>query len=60
MTDDARVPVTKLTMENNMKKLILAAVLMFTPAALGASKPKIPIGPMHCSPSGCTEVIRPW
>lgn len=47
-------------MESSMKKLILAAALLFTPAVLGAAKPRLPIGPMHCTPRGCTETIRPW
>lgn len=57
---EARVPAKKPTMENNMKKLILAAVLLFTPAALDAARPKPPKCPIHCGPDYCDCVIRPW
>lgn len=47
-------------MENNMKKLMLAVALLFTPAALGAARPKPPKCPIHCGPGYCDCVIRPW
>jgi len=42
-----------------MKKIITLALLL-TPITAEAAKPKLPIGPMHCTPRGCTETIRPW
>lgn len=46
-------------MEKTMK-MILALALLTAPAIVEAAKPKLPIGPMHCTPRGCTETIRPW
>lgn len=48
-------------MEKTMKMTAILILLAIIPAAPAeASKPKIPIGPMHCTPNGCTETIRPW